>query len=246
MTASGAAPVGVSVAMPAYEEAANLELLLPRLIDTLTAMGVTWEILVVDTAEPRDATPEICERYGVRHVPRRGGDDYGDAIRTGIADSTGERVVIMDTDGSHGPEFIPTLWASRDAADVIIASRYVKGGSTDNPWLLVAFSRVLNAAFSVFVRLPARDVSNSFRLYRGDQVRAISLTSKHFDVQEEILGRLLWELDPPATVAEVPFQFKQRAEGTSKRSLFVFIGAFLAAMFRLRALRRSLERGSRP
>jgi hypothetical protein len=60
-------------------------------------------------------------------------------------------------------------------------------------------------------------------------------------VQEEILARLLWELHPPATIAEVPFVFKARQFGESKRSMRVFIGAFLGAMVRLRRLRKSIR-----
>lgn len=242
MTSSSESPA-LSIVLPAYEEAENLTFLLPNLAMTLETLGVSSEILVVDTAEPRDETAAICSQFGVRHVRRRGGDTYGAAIRTGIADSRGEHVIIMDTDGSHDPEFIATLWAHRTDADVVIASRYVSGGGTDNPWILVVLSRWLNFVFSLLVKLPARDVSNSFRLYDGARVRSLHLTSEHFDIQEEILARLLWEQDPTATIAEVPFTFRARRFGTSKRSLIVFVFAFLGSISRLRGLRKRIQRG---
>ncbi len=231
----------ISVVMPAYQEAENLALLLPQLRSVLDSLGVSWEVLVVDTAQPRDETPEICARVGVTHVPREGGDSYGDAIRTGMARCRGERVVIMDSDGSHDPEFVRTLWEHRDDADIVIASRYVPGGDTQNPWALVAMSKALNLVFSAVVHLPAKDVSNSFRLYRGEQLRSIQVELDHFDVQEELFARLLWELPEPATVAEVPFAFKARLHGSSKRSMTVFIAAYLAAMVRLRKMRRGIR-----
>jgi len=231
----------ISIVLPAYNEARNLEMLLPRLRETLGMLCVMWEIIVIDTVHPLDDTREICAAEGVRHVRRRGGDNYGDAIRTGIAESLGDRVVIMDTDGSHDPEFIRTLWEHRGDADIVIASRYVTGGTTENPWPLVMLSRLLNIVFSIVVTLPAHDISNSFRLYRGPQLRSTTLLSRHFDVQEEILARLLWEIDPPATVAEVPFCFKARQFGESKREMTVFIGAFLGAMVRLRRLRAAIR-----
>ncbi len=68
---------------------------------------------------------------------RQNSNNYGDAIRTGIANATGKFVVIMDSDGSHDPEFIRQFWELRDQADVLIASRYMPGGRTKNPWMLV-------------------------------------------------------------------------------------------------------------
>jgi dolichol-phosphate mannosyltransferase len=231
----------LSVVLPAYQEAENLRWFLPRLEDTLGVLVDSWEVLVVDTMEPLDDTEAVCAEFAVRHVRRRGSNDYADAIRSGIADSLGEHVVIMDCDGSHDPEFIADLWERRNDADVVIASRYVAGGATENPWILVAFSRVLNVVFSAVVGIPARDISNSFRLYRGPQLRSLELVSLHLDVQEEILARLLWELHPPAAILELPFRFKERHLGKSKRSMFVFIVAFLGAMVRLRRLHRSIR-----
>jgi dolichol-phosphate mannosyltransferase len=230
----------ISVVLPSYKEADNLRAFLPDLTSVLAGLTPRWEVLVIDTMEAKDDTAEVCASAGVKYVNRMGGDDYGDGIRTGIDASRGARVVIMDVDGSHDPRFIDTLWAHRDEGDVVIASRYVRGGSTDNPLLLVLFSKLLNAVFSTVVRIPVHDVSNSFRLYRGEQLRSVRLDSRHFDVQEEILARLLWDVDPPATCVEVPFRFRRRAHGESKRSTLLFVGAFLGAMVRLGRLRRRI------
>jgi dolichol-phosphate mannosyltransferase len=227
----------ISVVLPSFREAENLRVLLPDLTAVLARLSPRWEVIVVDTMEPMDDSAELCAISGATYVNRRGGDDYGNAIRTGIDESTGSRVVIMDVDGSHDPQFLETLWAHRDEGDIVIASRYVRGGTTDNPLLLVLFSKLLNAVFSTVVGIPVRDLSNSFRLYRGEQLRAIRLDSRHFDIQEEILARLLWETDPAASCIEIPFRFKRRAHGESKRSTLLFVVAFLGAMGRLRRLR---------
>ena len=231
----------LSLVLPAYNEAENLTELLDRLRATLREGEIAAEILVVDTMEPMDATPEICARAGVRYVPRRESNVYGSAIRTGIAASTGEYVLIMDVDGSHEPEFIRHLWEAREQADVIIASRYIRGGSTDNPPLLVFFSRLLNTVFKLVLQLPVWDVSNSFRLYRGDPLRELSLDSSHFDIQEELLAKFLWHPTQKTTVLEIPFRFQRRRFGTSKRSMVVFLLAFLSSMFRLYRLKGKLR-----
>ena len=231
-------PENLSIILAAYNESENLKYLLPRLKLTVNKITPKNEVIVVDTLSPMDDTEQICLTNGARYVRRRGGNDYGYAIKTGITESTGDYVVIMDADGSHDPEFISKLWQVRHEADVVIASRYIAGGRTDNPWLLVFMSRILNFAFRTVVRIPILDVSNSFRLYTGTLLRNLELTSLHFDVLEEILARLLWQNDPPARMIEIPFSFGKRFSGESKRNMIVFGYHFLRAIFRLHWLRQ--------
>lgn len=228
----------LSVILAAYKEAENLEILLPRLKSTLSQLTPSFEILVIDSIEPMDNTTDICKNNAVRCLKRRGGNNYGDAIRTGIAESIGEFVIVMDADGSHPPEFIPMLWNERKNYDIVIASRYINGGHTENPWVLVFLSRILNYIFKKIVQLPVLDVSNSFRLYHGMKLRSIQPTYQHFDILEEILARLFWETNDSITVIEVPFSFEKRHSGKSKRNLFLFGYHLLLAMYRLYGLRR--------
>jgi dolichol-phosphate mannosyltransferase len=190
-----------------------------------------------------DDTEAICAANQVHLLSRQSTNDYGDAIRTGIGASRGGFVLIMDADGSHRPEFIHELWEKRHSADVVIASRYVSGGHTDNPRLLVGMSRILNRVFRYIVGFPVLDVSNSFRLYRGDLLRSLQLTYAHFDILEEILAKLLWQGRTPATVLEIPYRFERRLAGESKRNLLVFGLHFCIAAVRLYGIRRHLRGG---
>lgn len=235
----------LSIILPAYHEAANLRHLLPALIEAAAALTDSFEILVVDAAEPMDETPTLCDGRRTLYTPRGGGNDYGDAMRTGIAESRGAYVVTMDADYSHDPAFISRMWERRHGAELVIASRYVDGGHTDSPRVLEAFSRVLNWTFAFVLRLPVRDVSNSYRLYHGEVLRELELRAAHFDILEEILARLLWAPKRPARVLELPFDFRQRRYGKSKRSTVVFVAAFLSAMVRLWFLKRALGRAHR-
>ncbi len=228
----------LTVILAAYQEGENLKRLLPKLravVDQITSHN---EVLVIDTQSPMDDTEQVCVANGVIYVNRRGGDEYGYAIRTGMARSTGDYVVTMDADGSHAPDFINKLWQARHNADVVIASRYIAGGSTDNPWLLVFSSRILNFVFRTVVKIPVLDVSNSLRLYRGDLLRNLNLTFLHFDILEEILATLLWQNNPPARIIEIPFSFGKRFSGESKRNIIAFSYYFLRAIFHLRQLRK--------
>jgi dolichol-phosphate mannosyltransferase len=232
--------VELSVVLPAYEEAENLRNLLPALKASAGAITASYEILVVDTATPRDATPEVCADIGVTYVPREGGDYYGHAVRTGIARSRGQYVVLMDADGSHSPTFLPKLWSPRESADVVIASRYMPGGKTENPAILIFMSLMVNVVFRTVLGLNCRDVSNSFRLYRGDDLRALRLSCNNFDIVEEILV-LLSFTHPGYRIHEVPFTFEERKAGKTKRKLVAFALSYFAVLWRLYRLRRKAE-----
>lgn len=233
----------LSVVMPAYREAGALRQLLPSLVQALNKLEASYEIVVADSMEPLDDTAAVCAQFGVRHLHRTGGNTYGDAVRSGIRATGGKSVLLMDADGSHNPNDIEKLWRVRDKTDIVIGSRYVRGGATENPAFLIFLSRVLNYMYELVFRLPVRDISNSFRLYRGDELRSLELVSNNFEIVEEILIRLVCG-STQATVAEVPVTFEKRKAGESKRNLPAFMLSYLASIRRLRKF-RALELGKR-
>jgi dolichol-phosphate mannosyltransferase len=237
-------PISLSIVLPAYEEAENLDCLLPQLRAIVAQLAPASEIVVVDTEQPRDATPEVCARHGVRYVPRKGGPLYGHAVRTGIAESRGERVILMDADGSHNPQFLADLWNQRTTSDLVIASRYVPGGKTENPFILIAMSYAVNLAFRIVLGLNCYDVSNSFRLYRGDDLRCLRLECDHFDIVEEILVKLM-SLRPGYRLKEVPIVFEKRKAGKTKRQLLTFALGYVATLWRLHRLKRKAQQAAR-
>ena len=232
----------VSVVLPAYEEAANLATLLPALQRVLQNSGMTSEIVVIGVRNPSDDTPEVCARHHAIYRARNGGELYGHAVRTAQQTVCGRYVILMDADGSHDPEFVPRLCEQRGAADLVIASRYTAGGRTDNPAILVFLSLVVNVVFRVTLGLPCADVSNSFRLYRGDDFRALVLECNHFDIVEEMLVKLFFGR-PGFMVKEVPFVFEQRKAGKTKRKLLVFALGYVATLLRLYRLKRRTVTG---
>ncbi len=234
----------LSIVLPAYEEGENLGKLLPKLHEVVGRLTDDYEILVVDTEQPHDATPEVCARERAQYVPRQGGSMYGNAVNTGIARSRGFHVLFMDADGSHNPEFIPNLWKWRADYDLVIASRYAPGGRTENPWILIFLSQIVNVVFRLVLGLRCLDVSNSFRLYRGDDLRNLKLECHHFDIVEEILVKLAYSRKP-YRIKEVPSTFEKRKAGKTKRQLLVFALGYLGTLRRLLSLKRKVAASSR-
>jgi dolichol-phosphate mannosyltransferase len=224
----------LSVVMPAYLEAENLRLLLPRLKSVLDKANLAgYEILVVDTASPLDETRAVCQEMSTRYIARSPGNDFGDAVRTGIREAKGSWILCLDSDGSHPPEFAPQLLAQRQKADIVIASRYVAGGYTENSLPLVMMSRILNWTYGLVLNLKCKDVSNSFKLYRASLLKELTLICANFDIIEEILFKIL-RYHPETRIVEVPFTFKKRMFGETKRNLVLFIATYLFTMIKLR------------
>jgi dolichol-phosphate mannosyltransferase len=230
--------IQLSIVMPAYREARALETFLPALAAAAAALTPSFEILVVDTMEPIDDTKAVAEAAGARHIFRTGGNLYGDAVRTGIANARGEYLLFMDGDGSHNPRDMQKLWARHKDFDLVIGSRYVKGGETENPAILIWMSRAINIVYRIIFGLRVKDVSNSFRIYRGAPLRTLHLESNDFDIVEEILLRLVYGA-ARATVTEVPVTFEQRKAGESKRDLKKFALSYIGSIRKMRKFQRS-------
>ena len=224
----------ISVILPAYKEAENLKIILPKLNKILISMQVYYEIIVVDTIEALDDTYKICEKNNCVYIKREGGNLYGDAIRTGIKKSSGDFVVIMDADGSHNPDDIARFYQEMKTGkyDLVIGSRYCRNGKTYNAFILRFMSYVLNISYRIMFGLKVKDVSDSFRMYKGEQLRAIKTVCKNFDIVEEILIILNYSFQN-FSIKEIPILFNKRAAGQSKRNLIKFIFSYLQTMKRL-------------
>ena len=234
-------PVELSVILPAYEEADNLGVLLPALKNTLESITSAHEIIVVDASSERDGTRNVCEKNSVIYLNRSGGNDYGHAVRTGIQKSQGRLVILMDADGSHNPLFVKELWNHREGADLVIASRYVRGGKTQNPGILILMSHIVNIVFHIVLGLPCADVSNSLRLYNGKDLRSLRLLCDHFDIVEEILVTLHCQ-HPGYRIREIPFTFEKRQAGKTKRQLLVFACSYVLVLYRLFRLKQKARK----
>ena len=217
---------------------------LPRLNAALAETGIAYETIVVDTVHPIDDTWAICRRHGACSVARSSTNSLGDAVRTGLSAFHGRYVLFMDADGSHDPELIPTLYAHRDEFDIVVASRYVEGGETENRPILVWMSKILNVVYRKTLSIGCKDVSNSFKLYRRDVVEGLTLKCNNFDVVEELLFKAVQRLERPR-IKEVPSTFRTRVHGQTKRKLAGFIPSYLFTLARLRFRDRSAKGGGR-
>jgi len=225
----------LSIVIPALNEGPNLELLLPQLKSVLDRIGIRWEILIV-TRDHDFATREAGECGGAR-VLNQQEPGYGGALLSGFNAARGCYIITMDADLSHQPTFIEDMWRERDNAEVIVASRYVPGGSADMPLGRYLLSRFLNMFFCRGLGLEIHDLSSGYRLYRKSAVDGQVFRARDFDILQEILVRAHAE---GWRVAEIPFVYKPRIHGSSHARLFKFGIAYLRTFWSLWSLRNSI------
>ncbi len=218
-------PSEILVVIVTYNERDTL----PRLVEAVFKSVPQVDILVVDDNSP-DGTGQWCEEYAREnprmHCLRRPGKlGIGSAVADGLrwaVDQGYRYVVTMDADFSHPPEKIPELLAAIEGtnttgADVVIGSRYVKGGRIQGwPWYRYLMSWGINSFSRCLLGLPVRDCSGNFRCYRASVLAALNweeFCSKGYSFFEEILFRLRQE---GATFKEMPVCFVERRGGRSK------------------------------
>lgn len=245
----------LTVVLPTYNEAENL----PRMVEALLALTVPVDlsILIVDDNSP-DGTGTMADDLAAR-VPgkisvmhRRGklglGTAYVEGFRHAIAHSA-DWVLQMDCDFSHDPKYIPQMITEMQTCDcdIVIGSRYTRGGSVDESWS--PFRKLLSWwANSVYVRMilrtAAKDATAGFRLWRKEVLQGMDLSqvrSSGYVFQVEtiyVAERLGYK------VSEVPIYFADRRLGQSKMSFKIQVEAALRVWqvwWRHRHLRPSMR-----
>ena len=228
---------GISAVILAYNEAENLNILLPKICDGLKSIGEAFEVLIIDTHVTTDNTSEVCEKYGARYF-NQPGKGFADAFRCGIEKAELDKFLILDGDGSHDPKYIPDIYKkfTEEKCDIVIGSRYVKGGKTEDKLSSVLMSRILNFAFRVCIGIKAKDLSTDYRMYDTAQLKAVELTCENYDVLEEVLLKMKLN-NKELKIGETPIDFKKRVFGESKRRLWDFIKSYVRTLFALFGMR---------
>ncbi len=220
----------LTIIIPSLNESDNLKKLIPE-IKAQIGKKFTYEIFIVDGIIKDNKTLQIAKKNSIKYFNRTKNNNYGNAVRLGIKKSAGKHVLFMDGDYSHNPKFILKLYEKRHYS-VVIASRYVLGGKTDNTFLSETLSRLLNKFYNIILNLELKDVSNSYKLYNTNMIKRLKLSCNHFDIIEEIIFKLK-KNDNKIKFLEIPYHFRQRKFGKSKRNFFVII-AYLFSILKLR------------
>jgi len=210
------------VIIPTYNEADNVRII----VDRLRSAVPVADVLIADDHSP-DGTGAIADELAaadpqVQVMHRAGKQGLGAAYLAGFAwahERDYEAVVEMDADGSHAPEELPKLLDALASADVVLGSRWVRGGTVVNwPLHRLAISRVGNLYTRLALGMPYKDATGGYRAYRMtalDKLDISTVASQGYCFQVDLAWRAYRN---GFRVAEVPITFAERERGASKMS----------------------------
>lgn len=223
------------VVMPTYNEAGNL----PPMMQALFALGVAdLEVLIVDDNSP-DGTGRLAESLSAEHggriqvLHRQQKNGLGPAYVAGFKHAIGlgaDILIQMDADFSHQPRYIPELLHSLQDADLVIGSRWIRGGGVDETW---GWHRKLLSMWAnriytpLILGMPIYDATGGYRAWRRETLIGMDLDRVQANgyVFQVEMAYLAYRLG--YRVREVPIYFPDRKVGTSKMSSKVALEAAL-------------------
>ena len=226
---SSRAAGSVAVVIPTYNERSNLG----PIVERVHSACPRAHVLVVDDNSP-DGTGDVADELSAEdqriHVLHRTGKaGLGVAYVAGFhwaLERGYDRVVEMDADGSHAPEDLPRLTAALDGqhgrADVVLGSRYVRGGRVRNwSWYRQWLSRGANVYSKIALGVAIDDITGGYRIYRREVLEALPLdeiASQGYCVQVDLARRAV---EAGFALVEVPITFVEREVGESKMSVVI-------------------------
>jgi dolichol-phosphate mannosyltransferase len=208
------------VSIATYNEAGNIA----GLIAEIHKVVPHADVLVIDDNSP-DGTggivSDLAERdERVRLLSRPGKLGLGTATLAAMRYAMAQNydyLLNMDADFSHPPRYLPGILAGMAENDVMIGSRYVRGGGTENwPFVRRAISFTVNRVVKFLFGMPVKDASGAFRCYRVSMLREAELErvkSRGYSFQQEVLFRCH---KAGAKMGEFPILFENRRAGASK------------------------------
>jgi len=230
----------LSIVLPCYNEEAILEPNCNKIFSYLESISgkYKWEIVIINDGS-KDKTGEIADQIAattsnVRVIHHPVNLNLGHAIQTGIRNSKGEIIVVLDVDLSYSETYIGQLsdMLIEQSADIVIASPYMKGGKvTAVPLMRGVMSRVVN----MFMRIAAQDRYYTFtsmvRAYRSSFIKNVNLKTRDYEINPEIIYKAMILR---ARIVEIPAHLdwteQNKFKGKRTSSIRVIRGFFSGLM----------------
>jgi dolichol-phosphate mannosyltransferase len=225
----------VSVVLPTYNEAENIVALVK---DVHTHIPLEWEreIIVVDDNSP-DGTLETAreafkENTDVVLILRTEDRGLAKSLRAGLERATGDRVIAMGADFTHGPSDIPKMLQVSGAYDIVVGSRFCAGGNMHSTVHYIA-SLYYNRMIRVFLRTQVQDNLGGYFVMSREKLNQLPF-DRIFYGYGDFFFRLLYHAQKRGfTIVEVPAFYNARRAGRSKSNFGKLLLSYTIAVLRL-------------
>lgn len=217
----------ISIIIPTFNERENIVNLIHEIQLVLSESNIKYEVIVVDDNSPDQTALEIKKKFksvkNIRLFVRKNIRGLASAILLGIKKSRGDVIIGMDADFNHPPEKIPELLSNLKQADLVVASRFIKGGGMEDK-LRCFFTYVFNLFLKYILGFPTMDNMSGFYAIRKEKLFQLPINKIYTGYGEYHLRLVYLAKEQGFKIKETPVFYKKRACGMSKSNLiFLFL-----------------------
>ncbi|MDO8509368.1 MAG: glycosyltransferase [Nanoarchaeota archaeon] len=210
-----------SIILATYKEKDNIGRLIKTILEACKKDKLDCEVIVVDDNSPDGTADVVNKEYGkdkrVRLIVRTNEKGLGTAVGKGVKESTGDVLVLMDSDFSHDPNDIPKMVRLTKEYEIVNGSRHMKGGYIKTTWFRKLATFLLRVYMSLVLQLNITDYTNGYIVIRKNVVNKLEI-DKIFYGYGDYYFRLFYNAvyKTGAKIKEVPVYYKFREAGESK------------------------------
>ncbi|MCD4814208.1 glycosyltransferase family 2 protein [bacterium] len=183
--------LNISAFFPAYNEAANLEKLTRKTVETLQQLANQWEVIIVDDGSS-DHTAEVAAKLekefpGVRYIRHQKNQGYGGAVKTGLREAKLDWIFFTDGDGQFDTSEIALLLPATQAADFVAGYRLKRQDGFLRSLNAFAWGTLVRTLFGLHGKV--RDIDCAFKLFQRRVVDGDEIQAKGAMISTELLAR---------------------------------------------------------
>lgn len=229
----------ISIILPTFNEAESAGILIDHLNELIIKHQLKAEIIVVDDNSPDRTALGLRKKFshnkGIRIFIRKNEHGLGTAIAYGLGKARGNIIIGMDADGNHPVDIIPKMLQKLESSDLVVASRFVRGGGVKKiteRWRNIG-SFIFNASFKI-LGSPVWDSTSGFYATYKKNIEKLGLTRIYYGYGDYHLRLVYFAKTQGYRILEIPCVYNPRIGGESKSKLIAMFGQYLGEAIRLR------------
>lgn len=222
----------ISIVLPCFNEKGNIIPLIHEIRDVLNNQN--HEIIVVDDNSPDGTYQAVIDLNlsNVKAILRKQDPSFAKSIRAGVEASTGDIIIIMDSDFNHEPRYLPVMISNCQFYDVVSGSRFVYGGSMGSK-----FRHISSWIFNIFVRILTRklitDSLFGFIAIRREAIEQVDFDEIFWGYGDYCIRLMYYLQEKSLTILQVPVVLGQRKYGEGNKKLIKTLLKYLKATLHL-------------
>lgn len=225
----------VSVILPTYNEKGNIIELINDIEEQLSLIKVEKEIVVIDDNSPDESGKIVLAAFAndksVKVFIRKEDKGLATAIRFGIEKSTGDSIIVMDTDFNHDPKMIPQMIEFLKYYDVIGGSRFTFGGGM-KPLYRYLGSFFYNMLIRIILHTQIQDNLSGFFSMRREKLFLLNFDNIFFGYGDYFFRLLFYAKKKKYNILEIPVFYQLRKTGESKTNLLPVLLRYTGALLK--------------